>query len=548
MILLFSVPIASATDITEDTDWSTSGSISGNYTVKSGNALTISGDYTIEDNTNITVEEGATMIVTGSAMANAPLYLKMSNSAQPGPYNSNFTVPINHISTTGTMKIYFAQVVDFDIPISINGENATTFNGTEFIYSGSFDVENIDVKIYHYGYEMIALESILLSPGGDTPSTLDPLTLDSTNTTTWINYEDHYWSLNVLGTLEVTGGEVLGAIISCEGTCTLDSAELTYSGPIDVTGSISVTDSTLNGSRTDEDITVWDDATVTWLDSEGTGGETDNWVNVLTSRTVAVPNGAVYAKTVDVGYDDQTVGVLSDCDFVIAALCGDNIIDLATNEHGRMVRWQDGDGVIHVDAASATFHLDTVWGNYVTTIDPLPNENHFVIDLEDMKLPIIDIVSVVASDDEATTNSRHGMIVTVENSGLSDATIFLECTSGGEVANIGSTVIYTIPASETVEIALNWDTATTGTKTLDCGVFVPPEFDGLNVGGDTISSGEVVWSETEDNGVNLIWPIIIGLAIGGVIYFVATTKKEMIKSTGVTAEDAEDDEDTGTIE
>jgi len=539
------MPLATANDITEDTDWSDSGSISGEHVVESGNTLTISGEYTVEDNTNITIEEGATMIVTGSAMANAPLYLKMSSTGQ-GPYNSNFSVPINEASTTGTMKIYFAQEINFDIPISVNGENATTFNGTEFVYTGSFDVENIDVKIYHYGYETIALEEILLSPDEGTPSILDPLTLNSTNTTTWINYEDHYWHLNVMGDLEITGGEMLGAIISCEGTCALDSAELTYSGPIDVTGSISVTDSTLNGSRTDEDIIVWDAATVTWDNSEGTGGDTDEWVRILTSRTVAVPNGAVYAKPTNIGYDDQAVGILTDCSFVIQALCGDNIIDLATNEQGRMVEWQDSDSIIHVDDASATFHLDTVWGNYVTTIDPLPNENHFVINLDDLKLPIIEIVSIEASDDEATTNSRLGMIVTVENSGLSDATIFLECTSGGEDANIGSTVSNTIPASDSVEIALNWDTATTGTKTLDCGIFVPPEFEGISVGtNETVSSGEVVWSDAEDVGVNLIWPIVIGLGIGGVIYFVATTKKEMVETTVVAVDD---EEDTGTIE
>ncbi|CAI8167323.1 MAG: Uncharacterised protein [Methanobacteriota archaeon] len=41
-------------------------------------------------------------------------------------------------------------------------------------------------------------------------------------------------------------------------------------------------------------------------------------------------------------------------------------------------------------------------------------------------------------------------------------------------------------------------------------------------------SNEVSWSEEEDRGVNLIWPIIMGLGIGGVIYYIATTRKPKI--------------------
>ena len=120
-------------------------------------------------------------------------------------------------------------------------------------------------------------------------------------------------------------------------------------------------------------------------------------------------------------------------------------------------------------------------------------------------------------------------MVTVENSGLADANIFLECTTNGEDANIGSTVKYPIEAGQTEEIALNWDTATEGTKTLDCGVFIPEEFAGLSVGSsELVVSNEVSWSEEEDRGVNLIWPIIMGLGIGGVIYYIATTRKPKI--------------------
>ena len=521
LVLMFSITSVSATDISTDTEWSENSTLSGDYVVKSGNTLTISGDYTVDDETNITVESGANLIVSGSLSSDIPTHLKMLDNTAVA--QSDISVPITDTAETGTMKIYFAKMINFDIQISIDGADSTPFNGSEFEYTGDFSGSQLEVVFTGILYESVVIESIVMSPVGGTPSTLDPNSLESNNTAEWIAYEEHFWFLYVQGSAEITGN-VMGAIFSCVGDCVLDGASLQYSSPIDVTGSISVDSSTLNGSRADEDIMVWDDAGITWsTDSVGTGGETDNWVNVLTSRTVTVPNGAVYVRPIDLGYGDEAPGILTSS----GTDCSPCVIDLSTSEHGKMVRWQDGSGELHTDAASATFHLDSVsWGNYVETVDVLPNTNNFEITID---LPIINIISVVASDDSATTNNRLGVLVTVENSGLADANIFLECTTNGEDANIGSTVKYPIEAGQTEEIALNWDTATEGTKTLDCGVFIPEEFAGLSVGSsELVVSNEVSWSEEEDRGVNLIWPIIMGLGIGGVIYYIATTRKPKI--------------------
>ena len=65
LIILLTQPLASATDITENTDESSNGTLDGNYTVKDGATWTISGHYIIEEGTSITVEDGATMVVSG---------------------------------------------------------------------------------------------------------------------------------------------------------------------------------------------------------------------------------------------------------------------------------------------------------------------------------------------------------------------------------------------------------------------------------------------------------------------------------------------------
>ena len=87
---------------------------------------------------------------------------------------------------------------------------------------------------------------------------------------------------------------------------------MTSTGPIEVFGSISVTDSSLSGGITDEDIIVWDDAGIEWVNSVGTGGDIDNWVNILTTRTIGVKNGYIVFYGYDMGYNSIDTSPLSD--------------------------------------------------------------------------------------------------------------------------------------------------------------------------------------------------------------------------------------------
>ena len=72
LIILLSQPFVSATDITADSEEDSSGTLSGTYTVSNGATWTVSGDYEIAENTAVIIEEGATMVVSGSMDAVAP--------------------------------------------------------------------------------------------------------------------------------------------------------------------------------------------------------------------------------------------------------------------------------------------------------------------------------------------------------------------------------------------------------------------------------------------------------------------------------------------
>lgn len=90
LIILLSQPLVSATDITSNTDEDSSGTLSGNYTVKDGATWTISGNYEISEGTSIVVEEGSTMIVSGSMNATSQPQLNLASTA-------NVSVPVGFL-------------------------------------------------------------------------------------------------------------------------------------------------------------------------------------------------------------------------------------------------------------------------------------------------------------------------------------------------------------------------------------------------------------------------------------------------------------------
>ena len=72
LMILLSLSLVSATNIGTNTEEDSSGTLSGTYTVEDGATWTISGDYEIADDTSIVIEEGATMIVSGSMNSTQP--------------------------------------------------------------------------------------------------------------------------------------------------------------------------------------------------------------------------------------------------------------------------------------------------------------------------------------------------------------------------------------------------------------------------------------------------------------------------------------------
>ena len=541
LIILLSQPLVSAADISEDVEADSNGTLSGEYSVKNGATWTISGDYEIAEDTSIVVEEGSTMVVTGSMTAESSPQLNLAGTA-------NVLVPVGNLGESGTLRIIFAEEVLYGITIEINNDSTENWTGNQFDWIGGMDVDNLTVNITTHPFQISAISNITLSPQGATPVLRDAEQLSGEGTSLVIPDRANAWSIDVQGTLIVTGS-IFGAAISCSGTCTLNGAQMTSTGPIEVTGSITVTDSTLSGGISDEDIIIWDDASVEWTNSTGTGGVTDNWVNILTTRTVGVQNGYVVFYGENMGYDSTSTSPLADNNTFDTANQGDNVIEITDNERKRMVRWQDGNGELHVESASARVVLATPWGTYEKIIPNLPHVNHFDVVID---TPSLSFDSLVASDNENNINSRLGVMATITNSGSADATFILECVSNGTDANVGTTVSHTVDADSTLEIPLNWDSAYEGDLILECDIFTPYHFEGFEVvTTGTASTESVAWSEVEDESTNLFLPLTIGVVVAVILYVVMMRMKlnnEIEKEHLLSLVADEDDEETGTIE
>ncbi|MCH2648110.1 MAG: hypothetical protein MKZ58_07125, partial [Candidatus Poseidoniaceae archaeon] len=541
LIILLSQPFVSATDISDDSEEASSGTLSGNYTVTNGATWTVSGDYEIAENTAIVIEEGATMVVSGSMDAVAPPKLNLAGTA-------NVLVPVGNLGDSGVLRIDFADEILYGIDIEINNETSVNWTGTQFDWNGDLDVENITVNITTHPFQITSISSITLSAQGTTPVLLEAEQMSGNGTSLVIPDRNNAWSIDVQGSLIVTGS-IFGAGITCSGTCTLNGAQMTSTGPIEVMGSISVTDSTLSGGISDEDIIVWDDASVTWTNSTGTGGVTDNWVNILTTRTIGIENGYVVFYGYDMGYDSISTSPLGDNNTFEPANMGDNVIEIALDERDRMIRWQDGDGVVHEESASGLVVLSTPWGDYEHQIPDLPKVNHFDVSLD---LPSLSFDSLVESDDENNVNSRLGIMATVTNNGDASANFLIDCISNGTDANVGVNVPYSAGAGETIEIPMNWDSAVEGELTLECTIFVPYHFDGFDVvSSGTATTNPVTWSIEDDNSTNLLLPIAIGLVLAvGVFAFMLrkNMQNEAMKEYSQSIEQIDDsDEDIGEI-
>ena len=243
----------------------------------------------------------------------------------------------------------------------------------------------------------------------------------------------------------------------------------------------------------------------------------DNWIRLLSTREFLVSVPEAIVTTTGIGYfSNNATGDRLDCSVTTPDDC-DGRISIASSKLHRIVEWQDGDGVYQTESASANITVETIWGEFSTSVAVIPHTNELLIDIP---LPKVSITSVEPAEDKGDANFSLGVQIHLENTGVADASVRIECFVDGEYADIApSTPTISVAAGDVAMVPVNWRNGVGEEVLLECNLIIPTQFQSSDLVGNnaTTSSTPVAWEAVDDQGSNLFYPILIAIiiAIGG---------------------------------
>ena len=511
-----------STSVQTNEAWTEDTRMDGHVTVESGNTLTVSANITMATGSSITVEDGGQLVLTNGALLsenlNAGLRVEV-NSFVPAVLTLNF----GDIAESGVVQLKLNHVVADGVKVNFTyGETTVNASGSDTV---EFDVplNGTDLEISvetAYFTPTYVLWAKAIHSGGDT------MTIPAQDISA--SEAPLYWfqsgfDLHAHGDLTVTSSSILGGNISCAAICSFDGTSLTGSAPIHAasTSTVSVLNSIISGSRTDEDIVLHDEAAITYTNSQGTGGTTDAWVRILSQRTLTtnIPNGSL--DIYNIGYNANDWNDVTDANGDIV-LVGPG----ETNENKRMVAWMDGNGVVHEEEATITLSISSSWGTFSKTIDaPITSTGTVELDL-----PFIAVTAVAPDTTVGVANKSVSGTVTVENTGSAAASgVNVWCYEGEDIADTTQMVV-SLGAGESKEIPFTWYVYTSGEATLTCKPLLPTALDDIAgaVHDDAGAASEpVTWSyEEEVEEFPLIILIVALVGFGGLALYISAQSKK----------------------
>ena len=506
-------------NITSDETWSSGGALDGTIIVEDGATLTIASNYIVEEGSSIVVEEGATLeVIEGASLESVDV-----SAGRMLTLGSQLHLNFGDVADTGLLQVHLDAIVP---PTAVfNATLGTTTVDVSAIDSQIIEFEDVpldgtllNVTFSIYTFADVKVTKVIAIYDGE-QSRLNAEEINATNANLW--WYNAAFDLIVHGELSMNEGELRGGNITCNGTCTIDTSTLVGSAPVEVptTGSLSISDSSIFGSRTDEDIILHDDAEISYVNTNGTGGFTDAWVRLLSSRTIYtnIPNGSI--DIMNLGYGAADWNDLTDEQGVLV------LVEEGENEHRRMIEWMDSKGIVHQEDASITLSISSNWGNFATTILAPTTPVGYL----NLSLPYVVVDSVEPSEVTGSVNKSIGLMLTVSNTGQADATANFRCYVNGEDADTApSTITVSLVAGNTTKVPISWWANTDGAQQLTCKPFLPTLLEPIadlvvDVGGAT--SDEVSWTyaeESEDAPIIIYAVVVIGFVALG--FFISRKK------------------------
>ena len=542
--------------ITSSESWDINSEFDGEVTVTEGATLTISGDISIATGSSIVVDEGANLVLTGGLSA-----LEMSSGVFMEVYDTTMLQPnFTGLVDSGTLRINLAK--DYFSTMDVNvtvGDSTIAWAGEEYLdYSVDFNDQAINVSFQGFWQFPVWIDSIQAFDSNGVIYTLDADDWQHNNGVLKTEEGEASYIITINGNFDSNSGSIEGAELSCIGVCTIDNSTLTWSSPINVqdTGTLSIMTSTINGSRTYEDIIVHDTGTINYDTSTmtGTGGPTDSWIRLLSQRIIStnLKDAPASVHFEGLGYLGSSGDLTLDENGNVE-LSQHNNPEL--NKYLRMTEWLDSSGGMNQEDAMVLITLsggNSAWsGDYSITLDPAPATPSFTANIP---LPYVVIDSVVPEDNKGTANKGIGVMVTASNTGDVEVSTNIQCFEGDELADV-TTLYVTLAPGESKDIPTTWYANSSGAKSLNCKPLILPKFNTLSedLGQSTGTESELVSfkdaEDSEDMPIILYGAIVIVIVIGTIIFSRISAKKltetEEEKDYSI---DEDDDEDTGVIE
>jgi hypothetical protein len=519
-LLMLAMPVVHATPpssgesatISEATTWTEDATMDGDLTVAAGASLTINANITMQQGSSITVEEGAQLVLTNGALISNDLNAGLRVDVNPfAP--SVLTLNFGDLADDGVLQLKFDHI------ISDGGTVDVTYGNTTINASGS-EIVQFNVPLNGTDLEVSIATSYLtptyvmwakaIHSGGDTATLMAQDISASEAPLYWFQSG---FEIHAHGEFTVNSSSIMGASISCDSLCSFDNAALSGSAPINAasTANMVVLNSIISGSRTDEDIILHDQATITYTNSQGTGGTTDAWIRLLSQRSLStnIPNGSL--DITGLGWGSSNWNDLTDANGDILLVDGGE-----TNEHKRIVEWMDGYGVVQQEEATITLSITSNWGTFSKTITA-PKTANSTLNLD---LPYVHVTALEPEDTKAISNRSIGMMMTVENTGSEDVVANIWCYVGDEPASTApSTITVSMAAGESKQVPITWYVYEAGDAELTCRPLLPTALDGiadLVAEANGTTSTAVTWEnavEAEEAPLVIYAAVVIGFAL-----------------------------------
>ena len=478
--------------VSDSVTW-TDGTFDGEIIIQNGGELQWTGDVAVKEGSKIIIQEGGILELDSANLVgeNAASTLLIYDATE-------IEIDAETTDTSATMTLYFSIDVPESAHLNLTIDDTTTNDITGASKSFTVDLsQTVNIVVDHFYPLHLGITHVELFHSNAELMTIsaDELTQQGGN----IVWNEASFSIENYGTLVVKDSTITSANVTCVGGCSIEDSNLYGSGPIHVVDGthLDFLESTMLGSRTDEDIVLHDQASIDYTNSTGTGGYTDSWIRLLSKRDLVVNAPTATVVATGIGYGATTINTIINGDPTDSSTWSVNI---GTSEQKRIVEWLDGNGVHGQESGTVKITVETNWGNFVAdAAAPQTTSANINVVYPELSIDKVEPEAVTAD-----TGRSHGVMVTVSNTGTIAVDPNVRCfVDDVEADTTANTANWALEPGETKDVPITWYHYSDEAVQLNCNFLYPDVLEPVSnlIASDAgTTSGEVSWTTAEEAG------------------------------------------------